>query len=285
MNERDATADGLVPTSSLSHRVVSALGGYSPIMRWYRALRPRWLWLRVSPSGRSMRMYLKGNGMTVKRGFAEGIRYPRHAVARVGSLTTKLVGAFERELDPVLRSEVPSHDLFVDIGSGDGYYCLATARRFPNVRTIGYETDATERALACEMAAINEVGCEFRGTADPDEIAALPAGRLFLMADVEGYEYELCDPEKIPRLREATILIEVHPSTREGLRQILIDRFESTHSHQVIHGRAKDFSEYPELADWPVGRGNLAVTEGRSKLPEWLFLKPLIETPDTLVTN
>jgi hypothetical protein len=275
MNAQTETADGLIPESSLLGRIAGALGGYSPILRWYRALRPRWLWLRLDPIGRATHRYLKSNELTVKRGYAAGIAYPPKAVARIGFLSTKLIGAYEHELDAVLTRELPGHEMFVDIGSGEGYYCLATAKHFPEIRAIGYETDAAERRAAEEMARINSLECEFRGTADPAEIAALPAGRLFLMTDIEGYEYEFCDPLKIPRLTEATILIEVHPATRAGLRQILIDRFATTHSHELIEGRPKHLHDYPELEDWPIKLANLAVTEGRPALPEWLLLKPL----------
>lgn len=267
-----AAADGL--DRSLLGRIAGRLGGYSPILRWYRALRPRWLWLRLDPIGKSTRRYLNENGLTIKRGYAKGIVYPPEAIARIGFLSTKLIGAYEHELDAVLEAELPGHDFFVDIGSGEGYYCLATAKRFPEISAIGYETDEAERRMAEKMAQINGVSCEFRGTAGPEEIADIPNGRLFLMTDIEGYEYEFVDPAKIPRLFESTMLIEVHPATREGLRQILIDRFAETHEARVIEGLPKVLSDYPELAGWPAQRANIAITEGRPALPEWLLLKP-----------
>lgn len=270
----EPTPDGLIPQSSLLGRISERLGGYSPILRWYRALRPRWLWLRLDPIGKATRRYLQANDLTVRRGYAEGIEYPPQAVARIGFLATKLIGAYEHEIHDALLQQMPGHDLFVDVGSGEGFYCLATARRFPGVRAIGYETDDAERRTAEKMAQLNGVACEFRGTADPAEFAALPAGRMLLMTDIEGYEYELVDPLRIPRLLEATMLIEVHPATREGLRQTLIDRFAETHTATVILGQPKNFDDYPELAGWPRELANMAVTEGRPALPEWLLLVP-----------
>lgn len=272
--ESQNTTDGLIPESSLLGRIAGLLGGYSPILRWYRALRPRWLWLRLDPIGRSTRKYLADNDLTVKRGYAEGIRYPKQAIARIGFLATKLIGAYEQELDQVLETELPGHDLFVDVGSGEGYYCLATAKRFPEIQVIGYETDVAERNTAEEMARLNNVRCEFAGTADPETIAALPGGRMFLMTDIEGGEFEFCDPTRIPRLTEATMLIEVHPATRDGLRQALIDRFAKTHEHTVVLGEPKRVADFPELNGWDPARANMAVTEGRPALPEWLLLKP-----------
>ncbi|MGK2877397.1 MAG: hypothetical protein ACSLFF_02285 [Solirubrobacterales bacterium] len=267
-------ADGLIPESSILGRISERLGGYSPLLRWYRALRPRWLWLRLDPIGKATRRYLAGNDLTVKRGYAEGISYPPKAVARIGFLSTKLIGAYEHELDEPLEQAVPGHDLFVDIGSGDGYYCLATKKRFPEVRVIGYETDDAERKMAGEMASMNGVEIELRGTAEPAEFAGLPDGRLFVMTDVEGYEFELMDPVKIPRLLTSTMLIEVHPATREGLRATLIERFADTHTHEVILGEPKDLAAYPELKGWPHDIANMAITEGRPALPEWLLLTP-----------
>ena len=189
---------GLIPESSLLGKISERLGGYSPILRWYRALRPRWLWLRLDPIGKATKRYLDSNDLTIKRGYAEGIEYPSAAVARIGFLSTKLIGAYEHELDAPLERAVPGHELFVDIGSGEGYYCLATKKRFPSVRVIGYETDDAERSMAEKMASMNGVQIELEGTAGPSEFEALPDGKLFVMTDVEGYEFELVDPVKIP---------------------------------------------------------------------------------------
>jgi hypothetical protein len=271
-----ADTTGLVPESSILAKISERLGGYSPIMRWYRALRPRWLWLRLDPIGRPTRKYLQSNDLTVKRGFSEGIEYPPAAVARIGFLTTKLLGAYEDELDESLEASLPGHDLFVDVGSGDGYYCLAAKKHFPEIHVIGYETDDAERKMAAKMGELNGISVDLRGTAGPEEFAALPEGKLFVMTDVEGYEFELVDPVKIPRLLEATMLIEVHPATREGLRATLIERFADTHSHQVILGEPKKLSDYPELAGWPDKLANMAVTEGRPALGEWLLLTPTV---------
>lgn len=264
--------DGL--DNSLLGRLAGWLGGYSPILRWYRALRPRWLWLRLDPIGRATRRYLAQNPLTIKRGYCAGIIYPPKAVARIGFLSTKLIGAYEHELDAVLEAELPGHDYFIDVGSGEGYYCLATANHFPTIKVIGYETDDAERRMAEQMAELNGVECEFRGTAGPEEIEAIPPGRIFLMTDIEGYEYEFVDPVKIPRLRQTTMLIEVHAPTREGLMDTLKDRFQGTHTATVIDGQPKDLSDWPELAGWEPKQANLAITEGRPYLPEWLLLKP-----------
>lgn len=139
---------------------------------------------------------------------------------------------------------------------------------------IGYETDNAERLMAREIAALNMISCEFRGTADPAGIAALPEARLFLMVDIEGGEFEFCDPATIPRLRTATLLIEVHPATCENLRETLINRFAETHEYELVLGQPKRIDDWPELTGWPSKRANMAVTEGRPALPEWLLLKP-----------
>lgn len=264
---------GLAPQDAWRTKIGQALGGYSPILNWYRRLRPNWLWLRYDPLGRATARWVAENGLTVKRGLAKGLTYPESAIGYASFLPTKLSGSYEEEIAECLDA-VEGADLFVDVGAGEGYYCVSVAKRFADAHVIGYEIDKRERQIAQEFATINGVTIETRGEASPADLQTLPPGRLFLMADVEGYEYVLIDPQAAPRLRAATMLIEIHGWTHEGLLETLIERFADSHEAQVIHGNAKDPAKYPEFAGWSDDESFWALTEARNELPVWLFLKP-----------
>ena len=272
------THGGLVTRRGFSHQVGLKLGGYSPIVRWYRALRPRWLWLRVNPLGRVTRRFVDQCGLTVRRGPFAGMNYPRSAVGRASYLPAKLLGAYESELNSFL-GDAHGYDLFVDVGSADGYYCVGMASRCPELKVIGYETDRFQRAVCRQLGKTNGVSLDIRGTADHDALNALPAGRMLLLCDVEGYEDELIDPERIPRLMTATMVLELHPWVREGLIEAVASRFKNSHEIRCIRGEPRDPADHRELAGWSRGLADMAITEGRSEPAIWLVLVPLSREP------
>jgi hypothetical protein len=262
-----------VKRRSFSHRIQQTLGGYSTFARWYRARRPRWLWLRANRLGRVTRRFVDQYGLTVRGGLFAGMNYPRSAVARASFLPAKLLGAYESELGSFLGA-AHGFDLFVDVGSADGYYCVGMARRNPEVQVIAYECDRFQRAICRQLIDANGVSLDTRGTASHEALNELPVGRMLLLCDVEGYEYELMDPERIPRLRTATMIVEVHPWVRENLVGVVADRFEGSHEINIIKGTPRYARAYPELADWSPDLANMAITEGRSNPAVWLTLVP-----------
>lgn len=266
-------AAGRATPSPLRLRVVHVLGGYAAPVRWYRRLRPRWVWERVNPNGKAARRYIAQHGLVVRHGPFAGLMYPPSAIGNVSFLPTKLLGAYERDLGAVLAG-ADGFDLFVDIGAGEGYYCVGFKRRFPGTRVIGHETDRSERRAASQLAQINRVDIEMRGTADHAALNALPPGRLLLMTDVEGYEKELLDPAAVPRLRDATMIVEAHPEVHPDIVEVLSTRFRRTHHVELITGSPKDVREHPELADWDAKLATYAIYEGRASEPLWLVLRP-----------
>jgi len=194
-------------------------------------------------------------------------------VGRVSCLTTKLLGCYEHELSPVL-AEAHGFDLFVDVGAGDGYYCVGFKRLFPSTRVIGYEADGAVRRTAARLAELNGVSVEMRGAADNDALNALPDGRLLLMVDVEGYEYELLDPQAAPRLSDTTMIVEAHPTVYPDVVDVLRSRFEVSHEIATVCGRPKHVDDYPELAGWDETQARYAISEGKAADPTWLVLRP-----------
>jgi hypothetical protein len=264
---------GRVTPGRLRARVMHVLGGYAAPVRCYRRLRPRWVWERVNPNGKATKRYVDAHGLVVRRGPFAGMTYPSAAIGNTSFLPTKLLGAYEPELASVL-AEAGNFDLFVDIGSGEGYYCVGVKRRFPETRVVGYETDRFERRLSAKLATVNGVTIETRGTADHDALNALAFGRLLLMTDVEGYEYQLVDPGAVPGLREATMIVEAHPAVHPDVVDVLTARFTATHDIELVAGRAKQVGDYPELARWEPTLARYAISEGRATDPLWLVLRP-----------
>lgn len=226
--------------------------------------------------GRVTRRYVDGHGLIVSRGPFAGLTYPLEAVGRAGILPAKLLGSYEEELHPHLVSI--SCDVFVDIGSGDGYFCVGMARLLPGTRVIGFEPQTAERRLARRLAALNGADVEYRAAADHAALNQLPTGRLTVLCDIEGAELHLLDPSRAPRLRDAELLVELHPWTHPRLLQTLLSRFRLTHTHEIVTGVARDVSSYPELCEWDLASATIAISEGRPSYAQWLILTPHRDT-------
>jgi len=280
MSRWEATVTDVPPAKvalqdRLRHRAREIVGAYSPLLRWYRRLRPRWLWQHTNPLGRATRRYVDEHGLTVRHGPFCGVTYPPSAIGRVGFLPTKLLGAYEADLADILAN-AGGFDLFVDVGSSDGYYCVGYKRLFPTTQVIGFETNGAERTISQRLASLNGVVFDARGTAAHHELNALPPGRLLLMTDIEGYEHDLVDPSLVPRLRDAMMIIEAHRKVHPDIVEVLCARFERSHEIEFVHARARDIADYQELAGWDPDAAKRALFNARSL---WLVLRPRTATP------
>ena len=260
--------------TSFRERLIQRIGGYSSFMFWYRSVRPKWLWRRTSPFGRPTSRYVSENGAAIRRGAFAGLVFPESALGHTNHMAAKLIGTYEPGVIAFLGEQVGSTDVFVDLGSGDGFFCTGMARLGP-VRSIGYEVNRYERKVAQQIAAVNNVEVETRGLADETELNALPDGRLLILCDIEGYEEELLDPQLVPRLREATMVVEAHDQFRPDVITVLTERFRETHEIERIFARPADPSEFDELKGWDEKSAELVVFDGHASPDEsWLIFVP-----------
>jgi hypothetical protein len=108
--------------------------------------------------------------------------------------------------------------------------------------------------------------------------AMAPFVRPALLIDVEGYEEELADPERIPALRRATMIIELHEHQRP-MADILRPRFAATHEIEEVWSRPRTPEDLPKNL-WPAtiffSRERLLElgTEHRDSPMRWWLLTP-----------
>ena len=62
--------------------------------------------------------------------------------------------------------------------------------------------------------------------------------------DCEGAEAELADPEAVPWLAGARLLIELHPAIHADIRERLERRFEPTHELELIGSQVRRASTF-----------------------------------------
>jgi precorrin-6B methylase 2 len=125
----------------------------------------------------------------------------------------------------------------IDIGCAEGYYAVGFAKSCPDIDVIAFDIDHNARQLAAHLAKKNQVGerVVVEGECTPDRLEkALQGHRALVICDIEGAESAILDPQLVPALRTARLLVEIHdhitPDTGTKLKQ----RFSSTHSIETI---------------------------------------------------
>jgi hypothetical protein len=195
-----------------------------------------------------------------------------------------LLGSYERELHPVLESLCARPwRTIVNVGGGNGFYIAGLGRRIPGARLVVFELTAEARAVIAATVARNGLAerTSILGAAEPANLAeALDGpGPTLVVMDVEGAEYELTDPERVPGLRTATMLIETHDLLVPGCREVIVARYGATHGITSIATRPRTMVDFPaalapSLARWMPERCVESVQEWRGGPQEWILLEP-----------
>ncbi len=195
----------------------------------------------------------------------------------------KILGSYEKEIAGVFSSEIKSGiKCFMNIGAAEGYYAIGAAFINPNIEILAYEMNESYSKQIKELAKINKINSriQIRGKCDPlifKRDLETHNGKKLLLIDVEGYESELLDVEKIPPLKYVTCIVEIHNNDRRNLLEQIIQRFQNTHSHAIIANQARDIDYYRrnKIGGRMVpDKWKLQLILERSYPTPWLYLKP-----------
>jgi hypothetical protein len=216
----------------------------------------------------------------VRSGPFRGMKYIRKSCASV--LAPKLLGIYERELHKIIE-RVVSHRFkaVIDIGAAEGYYCAGLALRMPETRFVAYEIDDSSRNMLQELATLNQVAdrIAIRGTCTIEEMNSVldRTEHTCVICDVEGAEAYLLDPLRVPALRDAFILVELHDFVIGGLSEVIRSRFEVTHDIEQICAEVRNRSEFPFktiLTQCFDCYPSFAVSDCRPRGMSWYWMRP-----------
>jgi hypothetical protein len=184
-----------------------------------------------------------------------------------------LVGSYEREVHPAVEQAF-QHSTFVNIGAAEGYLAVGVAMRAPQVSVYAFETDSGGRKMMRDLAALNDCTVQILGQCDTKTLNNLRVGAdLMLWVDVEGYERVLLDPERVPILRRATILVEQHPHVDPTTPAVLDERFAPTHYSKVYTFSPRRREEFPALKQLSDRDAALVLLE-RAGAQSWTLYLP-----------
>jgi len=204
-------------------------------------------------------------------------------VSQGSAYIPKLLGIYEQELNPQIEEIVARNPrLVIDVGAAEGYYAVGLAVRLPQAHVIAFEMEPLGRRALHEMATLNEAifRVNIRGRCEASDLqeALEKEERAVVVCDVEGYEKQLLNPDAVPGLRNAAILVELHDFLVPNITEILKNRFSSTHQITQIWQEPRFRSDFPwstlvtrllpgSYLDW-------AVSEWRPVRMAWLWIVP-----------
>ncbi len=216
-------------------------------------------------------------GLEVKHGPFTGMSYLPGQEQISGHLIAKLLGRYESQLYPWIERDWigGQFDLFVDVGCAEGYYAVGLARAMPNVTVRAYDTYAPAREECGELARINGVADRvlIGEECTPETLAGLPAARVALLSDCEGYERTLLDPDLAPNLRGWSIIVEQHDNVDPSISATIRERFAASHEIEMVSSGVADGADAAELEFMTPAQRSFALDE-RPLPMTWALLRP-----------
>ena len=263
--------------SALLDRPTRWLMGLGPVdkaMRFLTYQRKRVMRRKIEARLREQGLY----GDEVIRGPFRGMRYP--AGKYVSARFEKIIGACEQEIHPLIDrlAATKRYEEIINVGAAEGSYVVGLARIFKAARVICYEGLADEREQCRGMVEANGVAdrVDIRGYCTAEDLAALrPGPNTLVWMDIDTGERQVLDPAKVPWLRNADILVELHDCLEPGLSALIRGRFESTHRIERFTLSGLDYDRYPELHGLLFDEIHAMVEHDRRGLQDWFFMEPL----------
>jgi hypothetical protein len=199
-----------------------------------------------------------------------------------GSITSKWLGTYECELHSVIFKVLSEakYKAIIDVGAAEGYYAVGLAKHFPNISVFTFDFDYRGRSQQRRLAKLNNVKNLIVGfRCDSVELQQrVKMSSCLVICDIEGFEVQLLDPSKVPALKAADILVEIHPAqgmSTSVVRDLLKSRFYNSHHIETIDSRPRDSASFRNLLPLTVTDEELlmALDEGRSGLQCWLWME------------
>ena len=195
-----------------------------------------------------------------------------------------LLGTYEQELHDIFYNWF-DHDLqnLICIGAAEGYYAVGMAKRDPAINVIAYELDSYQRSQLAKVIRQNNVSniTVLKRCTQESLIETLSSvsSLTYIICDIEGGEFELLDPVRVPALKEAVILVEIHEELVNGCEEVIRRRFVKSHKiFEVVNSIRKliDFpSNFSALSTVLSDKTKLdLLNEGRASTMKWLIMEP-----------
>jgi len=195
-----------------------------------------------------------------------------------------LLGTYEQELHDILYNWF-DHDLqnLICIGAAEGYYAVGMAKRDPAINVIAYELDSFQRSQLAKVIRQNNVSnitvLKRCTQASLIERLSSVSSLTYIICDIEGGEFELLDPVRVPALTQAFILVEIHEELVNGCEEVIRKRFKKSHKIVEIVNSSRKPGDFPSnsrafRAIFSEKTKLDLMNEGRASTMKWLVMEP-----------
>lgn len=198
--------------------------------------------------------------------------------------TAMLIGTWELELGEQISKLIDTKPTKIYcIGAAEGYYAVGFATKLPTSKVYAFEIQEKYRSFLLNLSFSNNCkNIKMHGECTTNRLHQFLSNdkeSSFVFCDIEGGEIELLDLIKVPDLKRATILVEVHEMYITDCEKTLIDRFKNTHSYTIIRGKERTLQELPNKLKFlrfisSPSKIKSLMGEGRPYPMNWLYLKP-----------
>ncbi|MDX6689268.1 MAG: hypothetical protein QOG15_725 [Solirubrobacteraceae bacterium] len=206
----------------------------------------------------------------------EGLRLSRET--SWGSAAPYLLGTYEQELQPWIEMALETRpSVVVDIGAAEGYYAVGLARLLPDAVIYAFDIDPqAQRASRCTARLNGVTNVRVRGRIDTSALQRVLVPGSLVISDCEGFERQVLDPDLVPALRNALVIVELHDFLDSSISTIITSRFERTHAVQMIDQIKRPRAKASQLGHLTPSEWVTAVDEDRpdSSSMQWAVLIP-----------
>lgn len=191
-----------------------------------------------------------------------------------------IFGTYEKDLHFHLEEWIKFKSDLICIGAAEGYYAAGFAIHRKNSNIFAYEQDDYQKnnlLQVCQQNHLNNI--EVLGkcsTHSLDQLLKSLNKSVDIICDIEGGEIDVLDLNKVPLLKYACILVEVHDHLVPGCTDILKKRFEHSHKCIEILESNRCIDDFPRVS---IALNFLLSTkqklnflnEGRVEKMKWLY--------------
>ena len=187
----------------------------------------------------------------------------------------RVLGTYEKEIHPAIEALIAwNPHTILNIGAHTGYYAAGLACRLPHAQVVASEMDEKYHPALTEVVGLNGVSNRVRivGACDLTmmrEVIARPGASV--VCDIDGYERHVIDPQAVPHLKEAALLIEVHGPE---IAALIADRLSATHVLTAIAARPRTKADLVYTPWYLTGADPSYLLKERSTDESWLWAVP-----------